>query len=104
MPPLSKLSKELVSSLLTSQHKAWEATRKEAAAAADEEMGTFVLSDDENENAAQDSKKSKRKAAEDGEKLMRERISKSIDVKFDIDRDMKNLKLSEFDNFCITKK
>lgn len=102
MPPISKLSLNFISSLLTSKRKPtdmFETYRQDK-----KDIDTLVVSDDENDVSVQDEKQSlRRKAIDESEKRLKDSIAKKKDSDINVNNEMKNLNLNVFDNFSITK-
>jgi hypothetical protein len=98
MPPMTKLCNEFVASLLTSQRKTTE--KSETINLSD----TVVeFSDDEMDITETDETTLKRKAYEESEKKIKEHIAKKKEADLNIENELKNMKLDEVVDFCISK-
>ena len=98
MPPMSKLCNEFVASLLTSQRKTVQ--KSETIKFSDD---VVEFSDEEMEVTEIDETTAKRKAYEESEKKIKEHIAKKKEADLNIENELKNLKLDEIVDFCITK-
>lgn len=97
MPPMSKLCSEFVASLLTSQRKTIK--KSETIKLSD----TVVeFSDEEMDVTEMDAAVLKRKAYEESEKKIKEHIAKKKEADLNIENELKNMKLDEVVDFCIT--
>lgn len=98
MPPMSKLSNDFVTSLLTSQRKSVQ--KPESIKFSD---AVVEFSDEEMEVTETDETMTKRKAYEESEKKIKEHIAKKKEADLNIENELKNMKLDEIVDFCITK-
>lgn len=100
MPPISKLCNDFVASLLITQRKTIEKSETIKIS-----NNVVEVSDDEemNEPSEVDMIIMKRKAYEESEKKIKEHIAKKKEADLNVENELKNMKLDEIYDFCITK-